>query len=106
MAFRIKDTIQTDKGSTNELYGYNFEYYRDKLGNCRIPVKYCKDDTKEVPVKILENEHLKNIYEFTLSDEEIGSDSFEKIAYNKIQSILKSGNYSVESDATGEWVAV
>jgi len=105
MALRIKNTTQTNKGETTGLYFHISEYYRNKSGQCQFPVVYFKDDSKEDKVEIFYG-NLKKKYEFKLTEDEIGSDKFESIAYGKIIEELKLADFQVESDVTGAWTAV
>lgn len=105
MALRIKNPTQTSKGETTGLYFHISEYYRNKAGQCQFPVVYFKDDSKEDKVEIFYGD-LKKKYELKLTEDEIGSDKFEAIAYEKIAEELKAAGFQIESDVTGVWVAV
>lgn len=105
MALRVTNTTQTDKGETTGLYFHITEYYRNKAGQCQFPVVYYFDDTKAQAVEIFYGD-LKKKYEFKLTEDEIGSDKFEAIAYGKIAQELIAAGLTVESDVTGAWVVV
>jgi hypothetical protein len=106
MALRITDQIETSAGSTTGLYFHVYEYFRDKDGSAKFPVSYFFDETKASGSVSLLWGDIKQRYDYTLTAQEIGSDSIEKIAYNNIAAELKAAGYVVESDETGSWVVV
>jgi len=106
MALRITDQIETSAGSTTGLYFHVYEYFRDKDGSAKFPVSYFFDDTKASGSVSLLWGDIKQRYDYVFTAQEIGSDSIEKLAYDKIAAELKAAGYSVESDATGNWVSV
>jgi hypothetical protein len=106
MALRITDTVETSAGSTTGLYFHVYEYFRDKDGSAKFPVTYYMDETKASGSVALLWGNIKQRYDYVLTVQEIGSDSIEKLAYDKIGAELKAAGYTVESDETGSWVLV
>ena len=104
MAIKLKTPVVTTKGTAVDRYFHITEFDRNKSGKSKFPVKYFLDDTKAQEVKIFEGD-LKLVYTFDFTEEEIGSDKIEKLAYDKIGAALKTAGLLPESDETGSWVA-
>ena len=95
--------IRLQKPGLENVYGHITEYYSNKIGDrSQFPVKWYLNDSKEVVVD--PNIHgLSKMFCLDISAEK-GPDKIEKIAYNKIGSILKEDGFLPQSDESGEWM--
>jgi len=110
MGIKVTDSIVTSEGTTTELYFNITEFFRWKNGvSSQFAVQYYK--VKDGDKCEVFTGKLKNKYSVDISAS-IGTDSIEKAAYDAIAAELKAESsegandgLSVESDATGSWVA-
>lgn len=107
MALKITSSLQTSKGSTSEAYLHISDFRILKNGNAKVIVRWYQSEAERIAndndtVAVPTNDNIREVYALNLVD----INSNVAAAYSEITTLLKAEGHTVESDDTGNWVAI